>query len=78
MDSGATFLGNSVSFGDQYRMRVASLNYTGHCLPWNYPLVSTASNLTSASSPNSTDIYSSHVLLDNSYHRTIYLAGLLF
>ena len=51
---GVAFLGNSVNFGDQYRIRVAGPDYRGHCISWDYPLINTTTSHFDPNSGNNT------------------------
>ena len=63
-------LDSSELYGDQYRVRVASPEYSGHCLSWDYPLAFANASNNGSLSPDS-----SLFLLDDEYHRVIYFSG---
>jgi hypothetical protein len=51
-------------------LRVASLQYSGHCVSWDYPLVMANSSYNVSVSPDS-----SLFQLDDEFHRIIYFSG---
>ena len=67
---GLTALGSSELYGDQFHIRVASPEYSGHCVSWDYPL-----KFTNATTNDSLSTQSSLFLIGDEYHRIIYFSG---
>ena len=72
---GMVTLDDSLLYGQQYRVRVASPEYTGHCISWDYPLLmansSTNALLSGVLLSNDSSIY----MLQDDYHKIIYFSG---
>jgi hypothetical protein len=72
---GMVTLDDSLLYGPQYRVRVASPEYTGHCISWDYPLLMANSSTIALQSGVLLSNDSSIYMLQDDYHKIIYFSG---